>query len=78
MNQIIQRFPAPYYPASNGQAERLVQLVKKKLKTLKTDTGNIQPKLNLLLRRYRICQVSTTCYSLSKLFLGRTIRTSTP
>ena len=75
-NYIIQGFTAPYHPASNGQAERLVQVLKKKLKALQADPGTIESKLNLLLRRYRICKVSATGFSPSQMFLGRNIRTN--
>ena len=61
--------PAPYHPASNGLAERAVQIVKKGLK--KTALGSIQARLATTLMSYRLTPQSTTGISPAELLLGR-------
>ena len=60
---------APYHPASNGLAERAVQIVKKGLK--KTSLGSIQTRLATTLMAYRLTPQSTTGVSPAELLLGR-------
>lgn len=69
------KFTAPYHPATNGQAERSVQTVKRALKSLGANKSNLQKHLNLFLRQYRIAPHSTTGKPPASLFLGRVIRT---
>ena len=60
---------APYHPASNGLAERAVQIVKKGLK--KITRGNMRTRLAQVLFSYRLTPQSTTGISPSELLLGR-------
>ncbi|XP_058827600.1 uncharacterized protein K02A2.6-like [Topomyia yanbarensis] len=69
------KLSAPYYPATNGQAERYVQTTKDALKAMGTTTSTLQSNLNNSLQRYRIAPHATTGESPSKLFTGRNIRT---
>ena len=64
---------APYHPASNGLAERAVQIVKKGVK--KETTGSMDTRLARMLFSYRITPQSTTGLSPSELLLGRRPRT---
>ena len=60
---------APYHPASNGLAERAVQIVKKSLK--KETSGTMSTRLAKVLCSYRITPQSTTGTSPAELLLGR-------
>ena len=60
---------APYHPASNGLAERAVQIVKKGLR--KITAGNIKDRLAKILMPYRLTPQSTTGVSPAELLLGR-------
>ena len=64
---------APYHPASNGLAERAVQIVKKGLK--KITVGTVQERLAKLLLTYRITPQTTTGVSPAELLLNRRPRT---
>ena len=64
---------APYHPASNGLAERAVQIVKKGLK--KVTSGDIQTRLAKSLFNYRMTPQNTTGVSPAELLLGRRPRT---
>ena len=64
---------APYHPASNGLAERAVQVIKKGLK--KVSEGSIKERLAKVLLSYRITPHTTTGTSPSELLLGRRPRT---
>ena len=70
---IVHLTGAPYHPATNGAAERLVQTFKQALKKL-----DKAPKdaLQDFLRNYRRTPLSTSC-SPSELLNGRQIRTKT-
>ena len=64
---------APYHPASNGLAERAVQIVKRGLK--KVIDGSVNTRLAKVLFNYRITPQATTGISPSELMLGRRPRT---
>ena len=64
---------APYYPVSNGLAERAVQIVKKGLK--KETSGTMATRLARILCSYRITPQTTTGVSPAELLLGRRPRT---
>ena len=64
---------APYHTASNGLAERAVQIVKKGLKKL--TTGTMSARLAKILFNYRISPQTTTGTSPAELLLGRRPRT---
>ena len=64
---------APYHPASNGQAERVVRTFKESMKKL--SKGDIETKVNRLLFKYRMTPHTSTGVSPSQLMLKREIRT---
>lgn len=69
------KLSAPYHPATNGQAERYVQTVKKALKAMGTTSHTLQANTNEFLQQYRKSPHAETGESPAKLFLGRNIRT---
>jgi len=64
---------APYHPATNGLAERVVQTFKTAMK--KTTTGSIDARLARFLFHYRTTPNSTTGVSPAKLLMVRRLRT---
>ena len=58
-----------YHPATNGMAERAVQIVKRGLK--KITQGSIHTRLAKILKAYRLTPHSTTGMSLLEMLLGR-------
>ena len=64
---------APYKPASNGQAERAVQIIKNGLSRVKE--GSIQSHLARVLLNYRTRPHQTTSGSPAKLLVGRELTT---
>jgi RNase H-like domain found in reverse transcriptase/Integrase core domain/Integrase zinc binding domain len=74
-NGIRHKFTAPYHPASNGQAERYVQILKKGLRCMSDEPGDLYTKLDRLLIQYRKAPNITTNQSPSELMFGRQIRT---
>lgn len=64
---------APFHPATNGLAERAVQVVKKGLK--KEKGGTMSSRIAKVLMAYRTTPQSTTGVSPSELLQGRRIRT---
>ena len=64
---------APYHPATNGLAERALQIVKKGLK--KMTEGSIQTRIARVLSSYQETPQSTTGVSPAELLLGRLPRT---
>ncbi|GFU41269.1 uncharacterized protein K02A2.6 [Trichonephila clavipes] len=75
LNNIKHITSAPYHPATNGQAERIVQLFKASLKSSRGDSGDLNVKLQRFLLQYRITPHSLTGETPSALFLKRCIRT---
>ena len=72
-NGIKQIYSAPYHPASNGQAERMVRTFKESLATL--SEGNLQTKVDRLLYKYRIMPHSTTGKTPAQMMFNRELRT---
>ena len=64
---------APYHPASNGLAERAVQIIKRGLR--KDNTGDLRVRLSRTLLNYRMTPQATTGVSPAELLLGRRPRT---
>ena len=60
---------APYHPASNGLAERAVQIIKKGLK--KNKNGTFRTRLSRTLFSYRLTPQTTTSVSPAELLLKR-------
>ncbi len=75
MNGVKHILSAPYHPATNGQAERVVQAFKRAMKAATSDTGSIQKRCEQFLLMYRSAKHCTTGESPAKLFLGRELRT---
>jgi transposase InsO family protein len=73
-NWVHHKFSAPYHPATNGQAERFVQIMKQSLRSMSNEPGDINIKLNWFLMQYRITPHTTTKRSPSELMFGRNIR----
>jgi hypothetical protein len=72
---IIQKFSAPYHPATNGQAERFVQMVKNGLmKCVETPGGEAELKLHEFLLRLRNQRSEATMTSPAKLMFKRPLR----
>lgn len=59
---------APYHPASNGLAERAVQIVKKGIKKCE---GTLRTRLSRMLFAYRLTPQGTTAVSPAELLLNR-------
>ena len=68
-NGIKHHTSAPYHPASNGLAERAVQIVKRGLK--KVTSGDITSRLAKVLFTYRMAPQATTGVSPCELLVGR-------
>lgn len=71
-NQIRGIRVPPYHPASNGAAERIVQLAKNKLK--KSTSGDFQTQIHRMLFQYRTTPHSLTGRTPAELLMGRTLR----
>ncbi|XP_046562530.1 uncharacterized protein K02A2.6-like [Haliotis rubra] len=66
---------APYHPATNGQAERLVQSFKQSMRASENSDGNVEKKVAQFLLAYRAAPHCVTNETPAKLFLGRELRT---
>nr|CAI5818050.1 unnamed protein product [Callosobruchus analis] len=73
-NGITAKLTAPYHPATNGQAERYVQTLKKALRTMKCDNYSKNLELCKFLLQYRRTPHIITGKSPSELMFGRQIR----
>lgn len=73
-NGIKHKVTAPFHPATNVQADRYVQTIKKDLQKM-GGAGTVKSKLQELLMQYRKMPTATTGKSPAALFLGREIRT---
>ena len=65
---------APYHPATNGLAERMVQTFKQSMKASKTNGLSVQKNLDKFLMSYRNAPHSTTHRSPAQMFYGRNLR----
>ena len=75
LNDIQHYKSAPYHPAMNGEAERLVQTFKQAMRAAKGDPGTLSTKLMRFLLSYRTTPNATTGVSPAELLFGRTLRT---
>ena len=66
---------SPYHPASNGAAERVVQIVKQALQAGLHDGKTLEHTLSTFLLQYRSTPHATTGVSPSSLMLGCALRT---
>lgn len=73
-NGIFQKFSAPNHPATNGLAERYVQILKRKLQAMVNDPLPLRRKVNNILFRFRATPLSSG-KSPAELYLNRKIRT---
>ncbi|XP_023246922.1 uncharacterized protein LOC106642194 [Copidosoma floridanum] len=69
-NGIVHRLTAPYHPASNGQAERYVQTIKKALAKIETSVS-LSSELQNILAHYRAMPHAQTGMSPAELMFGR-------
>ncbi|XP_011859117.1 PREDICTED: uncharacterized protein K02A2.6-like [Vollenhovia emeryi] len=60
VNEITQKLTAPYHPATNGQAERYVQILKNSLKRMRCNSANVHNCLPRILLQYRTTPHATT------------------
>ena len=74
-NGILHTTSAIYKPATNGQAERVVQILKAAIKRAKLMCKNADEVITDSLQRYRVTPHGTTGEAPSMLFFGRRIRT---
>lgn len=74
-NGIFQKFIAPGHPATNGLAERNVQTLKHKLKTMITEPLTLQEKVREIMFRYRATPLANG-KTPAEMYLKRTIRIS--
>ncbi|KAI8117633.1 hypothetical protein CVS40_10560 [Lucilia cuprina] len=72
-NGIIQKFIAPGHPATNGLAERYVQILKRKLKAMEEDNSPLNIKVQEILLRYRANPLANG-KTPSQLYLGRDLK----
>ena len=72
-NGVRHTMSAPYHPASNGLAERAVQIIKRGLN--KVTEGTMYTRLAKVLFTYRMTPHSTTGQAPAELLLGRRPRT---
>ena len=73
-NGVRHLYTAPYHPASNGQAERMVQTFKESMKKLQH--GDIETKLSRLLFGYRTTPSSVTGKTPAELLFNRQLRST--
>lgn len=74
-NGIEHRTSAVFHPATNGQAERVVQILKGIIKKAIVSKSNVEDSINCALLRYRNTPHSTTGESPAQLLMGRCLRT---
>lgn len=64
---------APYHPATNGLAERMVQTFKNSMKASKANALTVQKQLDKFLMAYRNAPHATTNRSPAQMFYGRSL-----
>ncbi|KAF2903222.1 hypothetical protein ILUMI_02963 [Ignelater luminosus] len=74
-NGIQHKTIAPGHPPTNGQAERFVQTLKVRLKSLVSEQGSLREKFNKILFYYRATPLFSGGKSPAENFLGRNLRT---
>ena len=74
-NGIRHCLSSPYYPASNGEAERAVRTFKESMKTMKDEPGTQAQKLARFLLSYRTTPHTGTGCTPAELVIRRRIRT---
>jgi hypothetical protein len=75
LKDIKHTFSPPYHPATNGAAERFVEIFKKHVLKIKESSGNtIQSAINLFLFDYRVMPHSTTGVTPAMLMYNRELR----
>ena len=74
-NGITHLTTAPYFPTTNGQAERFVQRIKKALTAAKGESESVQIKLSRFLLAYRNARHIFENKSPAMLFLKRPLKT---
>jgi transposase InsO family protein len=72
-NGIHHKYSAPCHPATNGQAERVVQIMKQSFRAMENEPSDITLKLNRFLMQYRITSHTTTKRSPAEFMFGRKI-----
>ena len=73
-NGIAHLTTAPYFPASNGQAERFVQTMKNALTAAKSETVSLKLKLSRFLLAYRNAPHALLNKSPAMIFLKQALR----
>jgi len=73
-NGIIHRLTAPYHPATNGAAERLVQTLKQWLRKTNLEKENVKCKVQKFLFHYRITPIPELKQSPAEIMFGRKLR----
>ncbi|XP_011858785.1 PREDICTED: uncharacterized protein K02A2.6-like [Vollenhovia emeryi] len=74
-NGIAQKLTAPYHPATNGQAERYVQIFKNALKKMRANTSNVQTLVPRILLQYRTTIHAATGKTPAELLFLRKLHT---
>lgn len=75
LNDIRHKLTSPYNPATNGQAERFVQTLKRSLQRMNCNPTNVNLALSKLLLQYRSMSHALTNKSPAEMFLGRQLYT---
>ncbi|CAB3228715.1 unnamed protein product [Arctia plantaginis] len=75
-HNIIHKRSAPYNPATNGQAERYVQIIKNKLRCLRANKNKMQKCLNQILFQYRIMPHTATGKTPSELIFNFCVKSN--
>ncbi|XP_029157205.1 uncharacterized protein K02A2.6-like [Nylanderia fulva] len=73
-NGIIHRLTAPYYPATNGAAERFVQTLKQWLRKTNLEKENVKCSVQKFLFHYRITPFPELKQSPAEIMFGRKLR----